>query len=123
MPATQSNTFDMHSFTNNLLRRVALGPSPQPSQAVATPKPAVITPRETPLNPKPVEPSVLDWAAEWLHREVPAISYHDCKRLMLAVVTRRQMGRPLSVTETRWLQAWDHVLSEASAERVEEVTQ
>lgn len=79
-------------------------------------------PRETPINPKPIEPSVLDWSADWLHREVPAISDHECKRLMMACVTRREEGKSLSVTETRWLQAWDSIISERRSAETSEVS-
>jgi hypothetical protein len=117
---------DARSMANAVLRTAIMSDTLKPSvESVMREYPAGrkalgLLPRETPLNPKPVEPSVLDWSAEWLHREVPALSDRECKRLILACVTRRELGKSLSVTETRWLQAWDKVISEGRAERTEE---
>jgi type IV secretory pathway ATPase VirB11/archaellum biosynthesis ATPase len=61
----------------------------------------------------------LDLTADWMHREVPCLSLDQCKRLVMATVTRREQfmvfARPLtemSITEQRLLMAWDRNVRE-----------
>lgn len=69
-----------------------------------------------PPKPRTIEaevvPTALDYAGDWLHQEMPMLSFPIAKSIVMAVVTRHEQGKTLSPIELRILTAWRKALSE-----------
>ena len=77
------------------------------NQILGTPlfrPPVTVTPR---LGSRDIGPGPLDWTAEWLRHQIGVLDESTRKRIVLACIGKRDVGRTLMPWEAEIVRAWD----------------
>lgn len=91
--------FDMLAHANDILRRFA---------PLGTASPAM----DKLTRPAPVQPTALDWSTDYVLRQLVGLTWQDARRVVVAVLEKRRLGKTLTDWEARVYEAWDRVSQE-----------